>query len=1232
MQLNAFCNRGSFVFTNCRLINQTLRVMKLTAFISLVFCLHISARSFSQKITFTGNKMKLERVLEAVERQTGFVAFYDEEALKTAHSVTISANNQSLEVFLKEIFKDQALGFTIKNTSIIISRKNIPPEQVNVLPSSLSVPPIKGTIRGPDGIALSGVSVRVQGSNKGAITDVNGQFTITVKENDILMISYVGFTGLFFKVNALGALSLIAADKQVNAALVLLNTADGPVIRLEPDPTQLETITVNTGYQQISKERSAGAFSNPEMSVVRDRSTSMNILQRIEGLVPGFVVNNSPSAATDGTTFQIRGLSTIKADKNPLYVVDGMPVNNVTFINPQDVADISVLKDATAASIWGARASNGVVVITTKKGYARNKLSVAYDGFVSFQGKPDFSYFPVLNSQQYIQAAKETFDPVNQPYSIASTYTPGAGNHTGLSPDRQILYDMYRGVLSAAQGNARLDSLSGINNLDQIKDIWYRPARLTNHTVSVSGGSEKYTFYGSMAYTGTTDNTPGNSNNTYKLNARQDFNFNKNLKVFLLTDITNQVVAARRAISPDARFLPYQLFTDASGKSISMPYMGYLSNESRADMEVRSRINLDFNPVDNVSTGYTKGNALLARINTGITINLTHGFRFEGMYGYIKGNNRTVVYDDNTNYQQRVKVVNFTVAPTAAAIPVYNLPTTGGQYNVVGTNQDNWIIRNQLVFDRSWKNSRHQLTALAGQEAQEQKVISNNNRQYGYDERLQTYALVNYQALAATGVKNPVMANSSNGSFLADTIFSQSETVSRFTSWYLNAAYTFNRKYSLNTAWRKDQSNLFGKNKSAQSKPVWSVGLKWDICNEPFFDAVKGVNNLALRATYGITGISPTPGSASSYDILSAANAPNAPGGKSLYVSSPANPNLTWESTKTFNIGVDFAFFGQRLTGSVDVYRKKTTNLLGSMPVNPLTGYTSIFGNTGDLTNKGIELTLSSGNIMTKNFRWITMLTMSYNKNKIDKLVQQFPYTTGGQVINSANYLEGYPAFALWAYNFAGLDNMGDPLVKLTDKTVTKNPTAVKADDVVYMGVYQQPWSGGVSNLFSYKSFMLNVNIIYNVGHKMFRNVNRTYTGYSFINNQDFSSGNLHADFANRWKQPGDEAHTNIPSFITTAENTTRRNTDYYVLGDLNVVDASYAKIRDISLSYSLPPVVVKKIHAEQLTFRVQVSNLMLWKANHDNIDPEFQDARFGVRSGMPVNQGAITIGAHLTF
>lgn len=1205
---------------------QIALTMRITCcLLTITFC-SLYATSLSQVVTLNARRLPLKEVFIAVQQQTNYATFHNHNDLEGTTPVTVNAVAMPVADFLKLVLKDQPLNYHIERNSIFLSRKT--PQQLPIS-APVEAVPVRGSVRDKSGTLLSGVSVRVLNSSVGTITGTNGTFTLTVNENDVLIISYVGYIGITARANSNGTLTLLSGKDDNSSSLT--NTQSGVIITLVPSVSQLQAITVNTGYQQISKERSAGSFSNPDMTIVKNRSTSMNVLQRLEGLVPGLVMNNTPTPGA--SPFQIRGLTTINADRNPLYIVDGMPVNDISSINPNDVADISVLKDATAASIWGARASNGVIVIATKKGSVRQKMRVEYDGFISFQGKPNVDYNPVLNSAQYIQASRETFDPVGRNYATATVYNPSAANKVGLTPDRQILYDMYRGVLSETAGNAKLDSLSRISNLGQIRDIWYRPASLMNHTVSVSGGTERHAFYGSLSYTNTNDNTPANGNHTYKVNTRQDFNFNKFLKVFLIADITNQVSTSHRYIAPNNGFLPYQLFRDDAGNNLSIPYMGYLSNESRADFEARSRISLDYNPLDDANTGTTKANALLTRINGGVTIHLYKGLRFEGMYGYVKGNSRTSIYDDNSNYLQRVQIVNFTVAPNTSSTPVYYLPVKGGQYQILTNNQDNWLVRNQLVFDHNWQNGQHQLTALAGQEAQEQKTLSNGSKVYGYDQRLQTSALVDYQTLASTGLKDPVMPFYSFGSILnTDGLFSQSEILSRFTSYYVNAAYTYHHRYSLNASWRNDQSNLFGKNKAAQSKPVWSVGAKWNISDEPFMNKQKVIDHLALRATYGITGISPTPGSAASYDVLTSSNFPSAPGGRLLNISSPANPKLTWESTRTTNIGLDFSLLGRRLTGAVDVYRKKTSNLLGSMPVNPLTGYTTIYGNAGDLTNKGIEIMLTSRNILRKDFEWTSMLTMSYNKNTIDKITTTSLTTTGGQLINGVVYTPGYPAYALWAYDFAGLDTLGDPLVRLADKSTTKNVNGVAAADAVYMGVYQQPWSGGLANIFKYKSFSLAINIIYNAGNVMMRNVNRTYTGYGFINALNFTTGNLPAEFADRWKKPGDEAHTNIPSFVNGSVSTTRRNTDYYVFGNINVTDASYAKIRDITLAYDMPSHIVKKIHAEGLTFRVQVSNLMLWKANRYHIDPEFQDAKNGFYNTVPTRQGSITIGAHLTL
>jgi TonB-linked SusC/RagA family outer membrane protein len=1216
-----------------RVSPKILLIMRIIIIIMTGFLMQVNAASFAQKLTYSKKGATLSQVFKEIKTQTGYNVFYSNEQLNKEKKIDVRFNQTDLKEVLEELSDKGGLEYVIDAKNISIkSKKATLMDKVMALFSEIDV---RGRVVDENGKPLVGASIGIVYSNVSedkkdgtfsavmvgrkvvTLTGENGEFEMkNIDDRMTVAITYIGYETYTVK-----------AAKDLGTIQLKLSG-------------NLDEVIVSTGYQKISKERSAGSFAKPDMKIITDRSNTMNILQRLDGLVPGMVINNAPNGiSAKRTPFLIRGLNTIVSDKNPLVVVDGiaMDMNNISSINPQDVEDISILKDATAASIWGARASNGVIVIVTRKGKS-GATRINYDGFVNFQGRPEYDYFPVLNSAQYIQASKETFDPVYFPYNTATTYNAATGVMTGISPDRQILFDMNRGALTQAQGNAKLDSLSRISNLSQIGDVWYRPAMLMNHSLSFAGGGEKHTFYNSFAYTNTRDYTPGNKDQTFKINTRQDYKFNKYLSAYLIADINYRKTASENYKTVDNRFLPYQLFKDASGNSISMPYMGYLSEVQRPSIQNLSKLNLNYNPLDDSKTGSGNSNEFTGRFNAGITANIVKGLQFEGVYGYIRGTSRSQRYDDHTNYQQRINIVNFATVGNGGAVN-YNLPNAGGQYAVNNTNQDNWVIRNQLSYNSSWKNDLHQLTVLFGQEAQEMLTVANRSLVYGYNQDLQTYAMLDYKTLTSTKIVNPILMKDANGSVLdpkANGFFGESESVprSRFTSYYANGAYTFDRKYTINASWRNDQSNLFGINKSAQRKPVWSVGLKWSLTNEAW---MKGLSNtlsqLALRATYGLTGISPTPGYSSSKDVLSPYATPNAPGGQSLIISTLANPNLTWEQTKTYNLGLDFGLLDNRITGSVDVYKKNTSNLLGRLPVNPLSGVNSINGNVGSLTNKGIEITVNSANLISKDFQWNTTLVAAYNKNKITDLgLQATTVTTGAQQID-ADYTVGYPAFAIFAYNYAGLDNLGDPQVRKADGTITKKLGETLPEDVLYMGTYQPKWSGGLSNAFRYKDFSFNMNIVYNLGHVMYRDVNRTFSANGFISNQNFQSGNLHAEFANRWKQAGDEANTNIPSFVADAStNATRRYTDYYVRGNQNIVSASYAKIRDMSISYSMPSTIVKKIKAQGLTFRLQLSNVMLWKANQYGIDPEFQDGRFGLYSGMPNNQKTITIGAHLTL
>lgn len=1207
--------------------------MRLTTVILIATFMQVSAATFGQRITLNEQKSSIENVLKKIRTQTGYDFLFERKLIKEAGLVDLKLKNATLDEALKALFSQIPLTYNIEGKIVVIeAKKKSVLDKVIDLFTEIDV---KGRVVDEEGKPLAGATISIifQESSENKNT---GDFSMMVKGRKAIAVT-----------NTAGEFELRNVDEKAYIVISYTGYQDYPVKPAKELGTikmklsgNLQEIIVSTGYQKISKERSAGSFSKPDMDVVANRATSTNIIQRLDGLVPGLVINNSPTSGKQ--QFLIRGLTTLSTVENytsasPLFVVDGIVIPDVSSVNPQDVLDVTVLKDATAASIWGARASNGVIVITTKKGRNSQKLSINYDAFANFQGRPDIDYFPVLNSRQYIQASKDTFDPVNFTYN--PLYTPSTSN-TGYAPSRQIEWDFVNGKISESARDAKLDSLGEINNLSQIRDIFYRPQMLMNHTLSLSGGTEKYANYTSLAYTGNQSYTPGNKDNTFKLNTRHDYTFNKWITAFFIGDLTNQRIKSNRAISPDNRFLPYQLFRDASGNNLDMSYLGYLPNEAIGPVVSLTGRNLNYNPIANQETGETNSNALIARLTSGVTVNLYKGLRYEGIFGYIRGTNRTTDYDDNTNYNQNILLLQF--AQNNNGSIKYNLPNTGGRYATSNLTDENWTIRNQLVYDYTSDNQLHQFNALAGYEEQEQKNIVTTSMVYGYDQNAETSALLDYNTLTTTGIANGILPTlGGNAIFGINSIpdarpFRQHESLLRFRSYYANLGYTYHKRYTLNASWRQDKSNLFGINKSAQRKPAWSVGGKWTLSNEEFMQGISIINDLSARVTYGISGNSPLPGKSASQDVLVPISNPYVPGGQGYRVATAGNKNLTWEETRTLNLGLDFSILDRRLNGSLDFYQKKSNDLIGPLEVNPLTGFPTIVGNVGDLSNKGVEAAINSVNIRNHNFQWTSSFTLAYNKNKITKINLLTAIATGNDKID-AQYLQDYPAFSVFAYDYVGLDAAGNPLVRLSDGSSSLGMTDTelpKANDVLFKGVFQPVWNGGFSNTFGYKGFSLNVNIIYNLGHVMFRDVNLTYSdltmGKGFIENQSFQNGNLHADFAARWQKPGDESRTNIPGYQSPADNF-KRNTDYYRYGNQNVVSASYMKIRDLGLSYAFPRSVTGKLKVEGLSLRAGMSNIMLWKANDYGIDPEFQDARDGLRS-LPIGQNAFNVGVHLTL
>jgi len=1174
---------------NLKLINRSF----IYGFVLVSFFLSSFQDGFSQNITLKFKDTPLKTVLKEIQKQSDYRFVYNDNLVNANALITVDVSAQNINTVLDEILVKNNIGYRISGKQILLSPKQQTSE--NTLHKGGVV---VGFVKDPDGNPLPGVNVQLNNTKTFATTDVSGKFEI--KSNapgDIINLSMIGMKRI----------ALVTDDRKEY------------YIILEEDAIQLENVVV-TGYQTLSRERSSGSFSVVKNSALESKTASMNVVDRLEGLIPGLSVNMSAG----GEKFLMRGLTSINAAKSPLVVIDGVPSSYdavSSLVNPNDVESITFLKDATAASIWGASAANGVINITTKVGKAQvRKPKVSYNSFISFKGKPVYEYQKMMSSEEFADAAKEVFSVTDYPWNTVTSSSSSARNPV-IYPHEKILYDLSRGLISQSVANSRVDSLKSLNNREQLEDFLTRNSVLTNHSLSFSGGSDFHTYYGSYAYTGNT-NYDKSSTSKHQINLRQDFKFTKDIKLDITANLAYETGEQFLVTDLPASFnnyLPYAMFADETGTPLSQAYLKRYE-PFRKDAEQKSQLNLDYIPL--LENNYTQNGttALTARINAGLNINLFEGLQYQGKFQFQKGYVKSYNYYNKNSYKVRDELVYFTVAPASStALPTYYLPTTGGHYQTNNTSNTAWTVRNQLLFDKTF-GEKHQITSLAGTEVRGDLSVVHNTYRRGFDMQTQTYSPYDERALSTTGVSSPVILI---GSTSTNTLPAKSETFgeydTRFFSLYANAAYTYNKRYTFNGSVRMDQSNLFGSNKSTQFKPIWSLGASWNISKEDFCK-IDAINNLNVRLTYGFGGNSPAPGSGGPFDILLPSNNANFTE-IGYFVALPANAGLSWERTSTTNLGVDFSILKNRISGSVDLYKKRTEDLLGYIPLDPTTGWYYAYGNLGKIRNDGFELMLNTVNISTKTFQWNTVFTLSYNENKLEELKRNTALGFSNMI--NEQFIEGYPAYSLFGFDYIGLNGSGNPVARKADGGEATLSSHFSINDPVFKGVAQPKWFGGMTNEFTYKGFSLSALVVYNLGHSMRRDVNSVYS--------DRITTNLPQSFNDRWRVAGDEANTNVPKYIANSSTSnSQRYLSIYTKAAQNIISASYAKLRDLTLSYMIPKNLANKILMENLTIYGQVNNILLWKNNNFDIDPEYYNLRQGTRADkMPP---FVTIGVKVNF
>ena len=955
---------------------------------------------------------------------------------------------------------------------------------------------------------------------------------------------------------------------------------------------KIEEIQLTTGYQKIPKERATGSFSTIDNRLLNQQVTT-NIMDRLDAVGNGLLL----SRGIDGNPqLSVRGLSTIRGPKNPLIVVDDFPYEgNLSNINPEIIENITILKDASAASIWGARAANGVIVISTKKGKFKQPFSADFSMTTTLSGKPDLSYIRQMSSADFIDVEKTLF---SQGFYDSNISSP---THPVLTPVVDILNKERNGLMSAQEAALMIDRLRSVDIRDQYRRYMYQPMENHQYGLNLSGGSPGMNWTSTLGY----DDNTGNLGQSYK---RMNFRLNNNWKA---SDRISMAVGAYftrtnqnsgkngyGSISVNGNWrVPYIRFADDSGNPVVMPYV--YNQDYKNSMAGTGLLDWNFYPLTDWmnSQADTQNTELI--LNGSVKYKIITGLDAEVKYQYQTIQNSTETLNNEDSYYAR-NYVNLFAKQNADGSITFVVPK-GGILDSYSLQSVIHNVRGQLNYNRNW--NRHDVSAIAGAETRETLSDTETQRHYGYNRRNRSSSPVDFT--------NTYPLITGEGSDYISRGQSLRSTNIRFASLFANAAYTYDSRYTLSGSIRRDGSNLFGLKTNDQWNPFWSAGAAWNISNESFFQSA-WINNLKLRSSYGFSGnIDPAMVAATTiiYDSFNSVYT----GTGMARISQFYNPDLRWETSAVTNIGLDFTLWKGRVTGSAEWFIKKGSNLFGNAPLDYTTGLTSMLMNVASMKGNGWDIQLNTQNTRIGNFSWNSLLNFSIYKDKVTEYYNPNKFasayvSSSGQAVPIAG-ITGLPVYSVFAYRWAGLDpQTGDPRGYLNGE-ISNNYTAITGsdkgiEDLKFFGSALPTTYGSFINTFTFKNISMDVGLTYKLGY-WFRRSSISYTNL-------ITSRSGHSDYAQRWQNPGDEQSTNIPSNLYTT-NSAR---DLFYLGSEVLVEkGDHIRLQYINLNFE-PAASWMNIPLKNLVFFGSVNNIgVIWRANRQQLDPDYA---FGSESLKP--------------
>ena len=1196
------------------LLSKLLKIMKLMAIILFVASLHVHAETYSQKVTISGKNLTLKQFVEKLKEQTGFAFMFDNAIVERAKSISVNVKEAPLTEVLQSCLSAQGLTYSIKNNVVVIT---VAHSGAVTRTAENAMPPItiKGRVLNSSQSPLKGVTVTVKGTKRGVVTNDNGEFELRdVSSDAVLVFGMAGFKSQEVTVSA----------SQTNLSIVLTE-----------DVSSLQDVVV-TGFQRIEKRKFTGAAVTIKAEDVKIDGV-IDVSRMLEGRVAGVAIQNVSSTFGAAPKIRIRGATSITGDNKPLWVVDGVVLEDIVNIsndqlssgdvntllgsavaglNSNDIESFDILKDASATALYGARAMNGVVVITTKRGKSGNP-TISYSGNFGVQLKPMYSNYDIMNSADqmsvYAELERKGWLDFN---SIATRANAGVyGKMADLI--KTVNADGSFGLVNTPEAKANFLMRYARANTNWF-DILFKNSLTQEHSLSLSSGTDKAQSYFSTSFYNDQGWTIADKVKRYTANLRNTYTLSNKLTIgFKLAG------AVRQQQAPGTTSRRSNAVEGAYDRDFDINPFSYALNSSRAltaydqngDLEYFRRNYAPFNIINEVENNRIKLN--LADI--GLTADLQYKikpwltYNFVGAIRYVRTSKEHEITENSNQANAYRAAPTATIAeanrflyrdPDHPELPPRVVLPYGGFYNRDEDELKNYTYRNMLNFDKKF-GAVHQIQALVGQEVKSADRLNANNTGFGYQYENGGVPFVDYNILKQ---------------FIENSLqyYGKVNTYERFIGYFGDLKYTYNNRYTIQGTFRRDGSNRLGRSSAARWINTYQVSGIWNISQEDFIRNIPKISNLALRASYGLNANYGNATNALAVLRTQLTNRPYLTDRQlAIDIENLENSDLTWERKKELNVGLDIGLFKNRMNASVDIYNRKSLDLINSFRTSGIGGEVTKAANYADMKSNGIEATIGGRPIVTRNFSWNTNFTFSYNTTKITN-AKNYPVVFD-LVVPEGGALEGYPVRSLFSIPFAGLDNKGIPTFG-NEKGETGTAVYLQSDAVgflKYEGPVDPTYVGGFTNNFTYKNFTFGFHISYQAGNKirLYPVYRRSYSDLDAMPNE----------FKNRWTLPGDEAITNIPSIASNTDEYEITNGNAYPYNNYNystarVVSGSFVRLKAVNLRYDLPAKWIQGSPVKTVSVSVVGNNIWLIysdKALHGQ-DPEFFNAG-GV--ALPINK-----------